>query len=977
MWEVITYGGGEYYRDVFLSVAMMAGTNGFGSLIRLALVIGVVMMILKMATDLNPGQVLKWFIIATVMYGILWVPKAQVHITDKFDVALTGADVANVPLGIAAVASISSRVGNRAIELTELTFSDPSDVRYSRTGMVFGAKVFERLRTAQIADPLFDQNLRSFFRNCVYYDLAQNYYSMGELSRQNDLWTYLTVTKPTNPGRSGPFYNATGAVAIVSCPEMVAALNSQWTQTTSTAMQLFERGARPTLNEAQLQTAFQSELGSLHPIMVGQSRDAASTFRQVLMINTMRRAAAGAGAEAGANGVSPLAETQSELQTRNTQFMLGAVAEKAVVILKIVTELLFIGMFPILFPAFLLPRIGPKLLQGYFVGFLYLQLWGPMYVILHKIMMGQAAVRTAAASYIPGAQNGIKLANLEAIGSVNADIVAVSGVMVMMIPVLAAMMTKGAMAVGSQGEALLGQFRSGAEAAGATATTGNLSLASTSLDNHSFHNTSGNRIQTSAFSDTQQATRVLANGTTITEGAGGTMIVQTARSNTAANILTSESISAAHAEAAGQKFEESKQVGAALEAGTTRAVAQGRDEVTTWFNNAQNSTTTGSERRASSTVAERSLDQASARFSQDHNVTLAEAQNHVAAAALSLLGGVKGGGAGLDGKLGATNSYTNSIAQQDQLSNGIAALSTTEFSNAIDRNAANYTAEAYTATSGTNHSTSERLSNTLTSTEGWREYKQSTESEAKYHEDRADYVQSHKQDASLEYNNAFAPWAMNRLVNSKDAYGTNIDENRAAQILSGHTGEDINTLRGLTKEFIDQTVSSPAIPDRILQNREVAQTVRDFDGLDLRVIPGENSQDVTRSTPGQTSGSGEPAPIQSAPSRSPSRSPSRAESPRASAAPAGQEPTESLARPPMPGRENLGLSSHINRTQIQNQTARAEANVRGQDLVDINELNPLRRITNVARGGRERLEQAGSAQENGGQKRDQQNHGGD
>src|SRR5690606_23863310 len=106
--------------------------------------------------DLNTKAAAKWFLTSMVIFYILWVPKVQVHITDRFDPGLTGADVANVPVGLALVSSISTKVGARVTELSEQAFSQPNDVTYSKTGMIFGAKVFERLRTAQVSDPRFD-----------------------------------------------------------------------------------------------------------------------------------------------------------------------------------------------------------------------------------------------------------------------------------------------------------------------------------------------------------------------------------------------------------------------------------------------------------------------------------------------------------------------------------------------------------------------------------------------------------------------------------------------------------------------------------------------------------------------------------------------------------------------------------------------------------------------------------------------------
>lgn len=93
-----------------------------------------------------------------VIYGVLWAPKVQVQVVDRFNPGLTGGAVANVPIGVGVVASMSSRVGGRTIDLMETAFSAPNDVRYSRAGMIYGAKLFERMRAFRITDPIFDAN---------------------------------------------------------------------------------------------------------------------------------------------------------------------------------------------------------------------------------------------------------------------------------------------------------------------------------------------------------------------------------------------------------------------------------------------------------------------------------------------------------------------------------------------------------------------------------------------------------------------------------------------------------------------------------------------------------------------------------------------------------------------------------------------------------------------------------------------------
>jgi conjugal transfer mating pair stabilization protein TraG len=57
-----------------------------------------------------------------------------------------------------------------------------------------------------------------------------------------------------------------------------------------------------------------------------------------------------------------------------------------------------------LFPLFLLPKTGPLALKGYVTGFFYLAAWGPLFVILHMILMFKgAADMTAVAAQMGSA----------------------------------------------------------------------------------------------------------------------------------------------------------------------------------------------------------------------------------------------------------------------------------------------------------------------------------------------------------------------------------------------------------------------------------------------------------------------------------------------------------------------------------------------------------------------------------------------
>jgi conjugal transfer mating pair stabilization protein TraG len=501
--DVVTFGGGENYRDVFIAVALMTGTGAMASLIRVGLLLGLIWGMLRMLGDLNPGRVLKWFIACALIYGCVFVPKVDVKIVDRFEPALPGALVANVPLGVAFAESLASQVGARMIDMTETAFGDPADVEYSQTGMIYGAKFMEAATRVRFQDATYEQNLDAFFKNCVWYDLNDNHYTIDQLAKANDIWAFLAANAP-NPARSTPYVSGAGPdnATIRTCPDAFSLLADQRGSQGDQALKAMNRRLNPGMADGDLVSKGYGVFGTLIGLTHAASTDAQASLVQIATLNALQSSLASSSSASGASNA--LAQAQADLQTHNAGSLLAHVGENSIVALKIVIDLLFVGMFPILFPMFLLPHIGPKMLQGYGVGFFYLQLWGPMYVIVHKVIMTAAEAQTGAAAALPANPDGpgFNLMTLAGVNTVNANIQTVAGMMILMIPVIAGALTKGAMAVGGQGDALLQPFRSGAESAAAAQTSGNWSYGSTSVDTHAFNNVSGNRIQTSGYVDT-------------------------------------------------------------------------------------------------------------------------------------------------------------------------------------------------------------------------------------------------------------------------------------------------------------------------------------------------------------------------------------------------------------------------------------------------------------------------------------------
>ena len=195
------------------------------------------------------------------------------------------------------------------------------------------------------------------------------------------------------------------------------------------------------------------------------------------------------------------------------------------------------------------------------------------------------------------------------------------------------MLTKGAMAVGSQGEALLSQFRSGAEAAGAAATTGNFSFGNTAFENASWNNRSANRWVTSGEMDQGNFRTTDGNLNRTEYGANGTRTLTSSMSNTAWNARFSEGVSSALVEAAGMRREEAQALRRSVSEAQSRVASEGVERVNSWLQSDSKTRTMGSEERDAWGSTYQVMDQVSQNLQRTHGYSESTAKQAVARAA--------------------------------------------------------------------------------------------------------------------------------------------------------------------------------------------------------------------------------------------------------------------------------------------------------------------------------------------------------
>lgn len=480
MVEIFTVGGGDYLVNVFQAVAAWTGNGGYKSLIQVVLVMGLGLSAITLAFNQDWRAWLNWFLGATLIYSCLMVPRLDVHVTDRLNPGLAPANVSNVPLGLALMASFTSQIGDYLTGSAEVVFGLPGDLNYSRNGMIYGARLYDATRSLRISDPEFAANLDEHFRQCVFYDVLLGRYSMKQLAESDDIWSTIA---PGSQARAQRFLTRDGGgtvtSTIVTCREAFTALDGQWGTLVDSMGTVFGRQLYPNQTEALAKAKLFSDLPVAYQYLTGVSSNATAIFKQTLTINAMSQAMHSMSGGSGAGNVDVYAQTRADIQTERTYGSIASNAMKWVPLLNIVLTVLFYALFPVLFPLFLMPKTGPIALKGYVTGFFYLAAWGPLFVILHMMLMYKGASDMSAVA----GSSGLTLASFTGMADVNNDIGLLAGYLIASVPFLAGGVAKGAMAISHNATSYLNPSQNAAEEAAREASTGNVALGNTSFEN--------------------------------------------------------------------------------------------------------------------------------------------------------------------------------------------------------------------------------------------------------------------------------------------------------------------------------------------------------------------------------------------------------------------------------------------------------------------------------------------------------------
>lgn len=791
MLEIYTIYGGGMWKTALDAVVTLVGQNTFHTLLRIASTFGVLAVLLTFIKQRNPMVFVQWLAVFMILTSILLVPKRSVQIIDLSDPAAVW-KTDNVPVGLAAIASLTTSIGYKMASVYDMLMARPDSVTYSKTGMLFGSQIVAETSDFATQNPELAQMLPDYVENCVIGDILLNgKYTINQLLNSTDPLTLIT----SNPSPlRGIFKMTSTSRQFLTCQQAATEIqklaNTDVNPGSATFTWLTRKVFGNKLNGA---TLLANSMGESYGYFYSGGMTAAQIMKNNITNSAVRQGIKGFAARSSDTANLLNLATENAATKQRLAWAAGnELATRTLPFAQSLLMLILVCLFPLMIAlaASNHTMFGLNTLKIYVSGFIYFQMWPVMFAILNY-----------AANYWLQSQSGgtpLVLANKDVVALQHSDVANLAGYLSLSIPVLSLYLTKGAAAMGSQvaGSVLSsGAFTS----AGVAATTAD---GNWSFNNMSMDNVSQNKMDTNLMQRQGQQTWQADNGSTQTQTAGGHTVIDGsgAMSNLPVNMKLSQLASSGFQESARQS---QVQAQTALD-GYNHSVTSGWSQLSQLSNQtgtsdslikgSENSQATNATRGAGMMLS------AAESYAKANNISTQEAYNKLMDISNqgSLSAGIKGtAGGGLNlgvVKFGAEGSVSGDLRHSTGSSRGVQDSGSQTQDSRHDQNSQAVNdfrqgmdmVKSSRITDGANHSENAASSNVqqlaATLNDAESQYHQYTTSSTQSSEFGRMATVAQNQSASLDtnYTQEFVDWAANKYGDKAQSMLTSAPSAREA-----------------------------------------------------------------------------------------------------------------------------------------------------------------------------------------------------
>jgi hypothetical protein len=482
-------------QGVLNAIVMLVGSGGvdgdYLSLIRIAGMIGLMIAIAYGFVRARGEDAGAYLVMIALFYGMLFTPRVTVTIVEA---AGTGApvQVANVPIGLGFFASTTSKIGHWLTQKTETFFALPdSNLNFASHGLMGGARALREASSAAVQDPVAQQDMITFMRDCVNPELISAPAALTTLLQSKDIWADISTLGLINSGR---MMTKVGDVSAKDCQTAYTELGATLTAETTTELGRIARLLSPNATAVNANTILGAMLPAAEGLIMTASASAAAAVKQRMMINllndTSKNVALATNDPVAAQNA--MAAAMAATSANTAYKVMATLAKDTLPMIRNAIELVVLGVFPIVLILIIIAGTkGGLVLRSYVMTLLWVQLWAPLYAIVNYVgtLAGANSMKAALAGI-----DGVAVANAAALVNSSISAEAIAGVLTISVPMIALALVKGGeVAMSGVVQGVSGPAQQAATKTGEQAGMGNYNLGNIGWGNVSTYNHGANK----------------------------------------------------------------------------------------------------------------------------------------------------------------------------------------------------------------------------------------------------------------------------------------------------------------------------------------------------------------------------------------------------------------------------------------------------------------------------------------------------
>lgn len=825
---IYTIAGGAWFQDTLNGVASFLDSRAGDALIAMATAVSVIVGAATYIRTRNIMDLVKWAGFYVLVIAVLIGDKRSVQIIDLSEPARIY-QVDNVPAGLAAPASMITRIGAGMAQTYDTIFARPDALTYSKTGMLFGAQLAAGSSDFRFSEPEIQRMFSDYVHNCVVGDIMlNNKYTIGELMNAAD--PYALIFSRPSPLRGLYDKNRN----FLTCEQAATRINTDSGDISGANTSPFLKQILNTLhgftdqvfgqtNGAQ-SALFTEMLGDSYNYFHRTSLTSTEIIRKNVIMNGLRSGLESFSALSGDTaGLVNVATQTSMAKMRLSQATSASIAANTLPVMYSVLLGMTIALFPVLIVLAVVSSLSWTIIKGYVYTIAYLQMWPILFSILNHAMN----------FYLQGKLSGtaVTLANFDQVQNTYSDIGTTAGWLALSIPFIAWGMVKGLGQVVSQAGNYLGQTLQSASTQSSSQTIdGNWHY-----NNMTTGNVQGNKWDTNYSHREGHMTSQLESGAMKTLTSSGQSVYNTteAISKLPVDIALGKTATSSWQQQQRDAMSEAQSLTNSLSQTSNLAASQ----MSQWSQQRGNSDTTvaGSDISSSSnlTKALNTIQSIGNRYARDENVSLAEAvreaatksqeasaggglqvsfdtDRHILGKIGGLATGLKGSAEGhvkYAGRSGSSHGTSSDLTRQGGSSKGFSAQELKDFRDAMDVVASSRVTDSGSHTDNESASLASQLSSTFSSLKSQASQYNDAVTRSHEYAQLASYAENNSANINQNYSQEFV------------GYVTSQRPGEADQLLSDTASPEVRAERErLVQAFVEERIK-PQLLQQFEQNK--------------------------------------------------------------------------------------------------------------------------------------------------------------